>query len=128
MDAELVEDVLGVGQHIHQVRDRRALVAADIGDARLQQRLGDRQNAFAAENLPFAEPQILDFAGKGTFSHGGASEEYFRSKIISVKPVCRVARLERSESRDGLAAGRDPGFRSAQPGLRRSRRSHFRGA
>ena len=28
--AELVEDLFGVGQHIHQVRDRRSLVATNI--------------------------------------------------------------------------------------------------
>ena len=69
MDAELVENVLGVGQHIHQMRDRRALIAADIGDAGLQQRLGDRQDAFAAEDLAVAELEVLDFAGKRAFGH-----------------------------------------------------------
>ena len=55
MHAELVEHVLGVGEHVHQVRDRRALIAADIGDAGLQQRLGDRENALAAELLAVAQ-------------------------------------------------------------------------
>ena len=32
MDPKICHDVLGIGQHIHQVRDRRALVASDIGD------------------------------------------------------------------------------------------------
>ena len=36
MDAELFQDVGGVGEHVHQVRDRRALVSGNIGDARLQ--------------------------------------------------------------------------------------------
>ncbi len=39
----------GVGQHVHQVGNRRALVAGDIADAVFQQRLGDRQDALAAE-------------------------------------------------------------------------------
>ena len=51
VDAELVEDVLGVGQHVDQVRDRRALIAADIADAGLQQRLGDGEDAFAMEDV-----------------------------------------------------------------------------
>ena len=56
MHAELADDVLGVDQHVEQVRDRRALVAADIAHARLQQRLGDREDAFAVEGLAVAEP------------------------------------------------------------------------
>ena len=70
MDAELVEHVLGVGEHVHQMRDRRALVAADIGYAGLQQRLGDRENAFAAKLFALAQFEIFDLASKRTFSHG----------------------------------------------------------
>ena len=40
----------------------RALIAADIGDAGLEQRLGDRQNAFAAEDLAFAQLEVLDLS------------------------------------------------------------------
>ena len=54
MDAELGHDVLRIDQHVEQMRDRRALIAADIGHARLQQRLGDGQDAFAAEGLAVA--------------------------------------------------------------------------
>ncbi len=64
MHAEFVEHVLGVGEHVHQMRDRRALIAADIGDAGLQQRLGDRENAFAAEDFAVAEFEILDLASE----------------------------------------------------------------
>ena len=52
MHAELLEDVVGVGQHVHQVRDRRALIAGHVGHAGLEQRLGDRENALAAEFSP----------------------------------------------------------------------------
>ncbi len=69
MHAELGEHVLRVGQHIHQMGDRRALVAADIADARLQQRLGDGEDAFAAEFLPGAELQIPYFFCKGPLCH-----------------------------------------------------------
>ena len=58
-DAELLQHVVGVGQHVDQVRDRRALVAGDVGHARLQQRLGDGEDAFAAEFLAGAEPELL---------------------------------------------------------------------
>ena len=71
MHAELVEHVLGVGEHVHQMRDRRALIAADIGDAGLQQRLGDRENALAAEVLAVAELQVLDFSSERAFRHFG---------------------------------------------------------
>ena len=57
MDAELVEQVLRFDQHVDQMRHRRALVAADIGDARLQDRLGDGEDALAAEDLAVAEAQ-----------------------------------------------------------------------
>ncbi len=69
MHAEIVEHVLGVGQHIHQMRDRRALIAADIGDAGLQQRLGDGENSLAAEFLALAEFEVLDFTRKRSFRH-----------------------------------------------------------
>ena len=69
MHAEFVEHVLGVGEHVHQMGNRRALIAADIGDAGLQQRLGDRENALAAEFLAFAQLEILHFACKRPFCH-----------------------------------------------------------
>ncbi len=59
MHAEIADDVLGVDQHVEQVRHRRALVAADIAHARLQQRLGDREDAFAMEGLAVAELERL---------------------------------------------------------------------
>ena len=62
--AELAENVLRIGQHVHQMRDRRALIAADIADAGLQQRLGDGQNAFAAENVPVAQFAGLRLRGR----------------------------------------------------------------
>ncbi len=61
VDAEFFEDVVGVGEDVHQVRDGRALIAGDVGNAGLQQRLGDGENAFAAKFLAFAEVKFLDF-------------------------------------------------------------------
>ena len=57
MHAELGQVVLRLHQHVEQVRHRRALVAADVGDAGLQQRLGDREDALAVEDLAGAEAQ-----------------------------------------------------------------------
>ena len=54
MNAELAEDVLRVGEDVHEVGDGSALVAADIADAGLQQRLGDGQNPLAMEDIPVA--------------------------------------------------------------------------
>ena len=76
---------LRVGQHVHQVRDRRALVAADIADARLQQRLGDGQDAFAAERVAIAESEILDFASERPFSHDAFLPERFQAKWRPVR-------------------------------------------
>ena len=72
MHAEIGEQVLGLDHDVEQMRDRRALIAADIAHARLQQRLGDRQDAFAAEGLAGAELERLDFLLERAF-HGGGS-------------------------------------------------------
>jgi hypothetical protein len=61
MNAEIGKQVLGVDHDIEQVRHRRALVAADIAHARLQQRLGDREDAFAAKGLAVAQAQRIHF-------------------------------------------------------------------
>ena len=68
-DAVLGKDVLGVGEHVHQVRDRRALVAGDVRHARLEQRLGDGQDALAAEHLARAQAQLLDFLDERSLGH-----------------------------------------------------------
>jgi hypothetical protein len=65
----LLEDFMRIGQHIHQVGNRRALVACHIGDAGLQQGLGHRQNALAAELAARAKMQRLNFGLKGAFGH-----------------------------------------------------------
>ena len=59
--AKLCHQLFGIGQHVHEVRDRRALIAADIADPRLQQCLGDGENAFTRERFAFAKPQMRDF-------------------------------------------------------------------
>ena len=69
MHAEVGHHVLGVDQHVEQMRDRRALVAAHIGDAGLQQRLGHREDALAAKGLAVAELERFDFFAEGTFGH-----------------------------------------------------------
>ena len=61
MHAQLVHIGLGLHHHIEQVRDRGTLVAAHITHARLQQALGDGQDAFAVKDLAIAHAQGLDF-------------------------------------------------------------------
>ena len=72
MHAEIGEQILGLDHDVEQMRDRRALIAADIAHARLQQRLGDRQDAFAPEGLALAELErcdlFLERAFRGQFS------------------------------------------------------------
>ncbi len=91
MHAELGQDVLRVRQHVHQMRDRRALVAGDIADAGLQQGLGDRENALAAKLLPGAEPQVLHFARERPLGH---AEKLLcgRWKEFEACPVCESTR------------------------------------
>jgi hypothetical protein len=43
------------------MRDRRALIAADIADTGFQKGLGDGENALAGEGFAFAEFQVFDF-------------------------------------------------------------------
>jgi hypothetical protein len=67
VDAQLGEVGLRLHQHVQQVRDRGALVAADVRDAGLQQALGDREDALALEHLALAAAQHADFAGERDF-------------------------------------------------------------
>jgi len=72
MNAEVFHHLPCVGEDVHEVRDRRALIAGDIRDAGLQQRLGDGENALSAKDLAGAEAQVLNFALKGPFRHRSA--------------------------------------------------------
>ena len=64
-----MEDVVCVGEHIDEVRDRRTLIARDVGHAGLQQCLGDSENSFAAEFLACAEPKLGNLALERPFRH-----------------------------------------------------------
>src|SRR5215467_10716408 len=67
MHAEFGHHVLGVHQNVDEVRYRRALVAAHIAHAGLQQRLGDGENALAAKHRAVAESQCLYFRFERAF-------------------------------------------------------------
>ena len=64
VDAELVENVLRIAENIHEVRDRGALVPADVRDAGLEQALRHREDALASELLASSESELLDLCGE----------------------------------------------------------------
>ena len=66
---ELGQHVLGISQHVHQMRNWGTLVTPDITDAALQQGLGDREDPLAAELFSCPESQFLDFLFERAFSH-----------------------------------------------------------
>jgi len=65
--AQLVEIGACLHHDIKQMRYGRALVAANVGHARLQQGLGNRQYALPMEGLPVAEFEIFDLSAEGHF-------------------------------------------------------------
>ena len=66
---ELGKNLLRVREHVHQVRDRGSLVAADVRHPGLQQRLGHGQNPLTAEFLALGEAQRLHFLGERALGH-----------------------------------------------------------
>ena len=58
-DPQLLQEIVRIGEHIDQMRDRRPLIAGDIGNAGLQERLGDGKNSFAAESWPSPSRSFL---------------------------------------------------------------------
>ena len=66
---ERAEDLAGVVEHVHHVGDRRALIAADVGDPRLKQCLGDGEDTFAMEHVALAEPERPNLSCKASFRH-----------------------------------------------------------
>ncbi|MFC7411295.1 hypothetical protein [Hydrogenophaga atypica] len=61
MHAEFFKDFACIGKHIHEVGHWRALIAAHVCNAGLEQGFGDRQDAFALELGARACPQLLHF-------------------------------------------------------------------
>jgi hypothetical protein len=102
MNPEFFEDVVGVAEHIHQVRDRGALIASDVRHTRLQERLGDCQNAFAAKFLAGAELEFLDFFFERSFRH--------RLLRLIAKPVTAPQRVKTGKF--ALSIGRQRRFTS----------------
>lgn len=61
MHSQFVKHIAGIGQDIHQMRNRCALISAHIGYAGLKQGLGHGEDAFADKGLPLAEAEFVDF-------------------------------------------------------------------
>src|SRR5437867_18938 len=61
--------VVGVGEHVEQMRDRGAGIAADVTDTGLQQRLRDGENALAPEDLARPVAELLDVLGERALTH-----------------------------------------------------------
>jgi hypothetical protein len=59
------------------VGDGRALIAGDIGYSRLQEGLGDGEDALAVEDLAIAQPQFLNFLLK---ERSAMTVPYFNTK------------------------------------------------
>ena len=95
MHAEFGHDVLGIDQHVEQMRHRRALVAADIGHARLQQRLGDGEDAFAAEGLAVAQPERLHFLLERAFHRHGRPNGLGPNHIPEPAYICEGSQSAR---------------------------------
>ena len=69
MHAEFLHGGFGLHHHIQQVRHGCTLVTTHVGHTRLQQRLGDGQNALAMEGIPSTQAQRFNFFGECDF-HG----------------------------------------------------------
>ena len=76
MHAEIGKQILGIHHDVEQMRHRRALVAAHIAHARLQQRLGDREDAFATKRLAVAEAERIYFLLKRAFHRVFPAEKF----------------------------------------------------
>ena len=61
MYAQFFQDLPGIGKDVNQMADGRALVSANIGYARLQQGLGNREDALAMEFFAVPQAQHLYF-------------------------------------------------------------------
>ena len=68
--------VAGISQHIHEMRDGRAGIAAHVRHARLQERFGQGEDDLAVKRLARAKRELVDIVGKGAlhaFGGGGDS-------------------------------------------------------
>src|SRR5262249_60114983 len=72
----LEQRLVGVGEDVEEMRDRRAGIPAYVADARLQQRLRDRENALTAQHLPAPVTELLDVLGERAFTHASVARRF----------------------------------------------------
>ncbi len=96
MNAEVFHYVPGIGKDIHQVRNRRPLIATDITDAGLQQRFGDGENPLAAKDLASPELQVFDLSRERTLCHLlSAAPQHRRLNICKIMfPISEAVNLK----------------------------------
>ena len=94
--AKFPQQVLRIGQHIHEVADRRALIAADIAHAVFQQGLGQRQNALTGKGFPRPQTQVFDFCLERPFRHARPLQKSCLRILPSI--FCSVATKARRSS------------------------------
>ena len=125
VDAHRLEQgLVGVGHDVEEMGHRSARIAAHVGHARLEQRLGDGEDALAAEHLTLAQLELLDFLGERPFhrslyftTNGGGG------RPCPIRPLAtasgsttkRTARATRCSSPTASAATRACGSRTSMP-------------
>jgi len=70
VDAKLFKNLAGVGQHVHEMRNRSALIAGDVGYTGLEQRLGDGEDSLAVKLVAVAQLELADLFLERAFRHG----------------------------------------------------------
>ena len=63
----------GLGQNIHQMRNRRPRITAHIGNTGLKQRLGDGKDRLAMKGFTLAKAQLFHLGGKRAFHPAAAA-------------------------------------------------------
>jgi len=94
MHAEIGEQILGVDHDVEQMRDRRPLVAADMADARLEQRFRDREDALAQKCLAGAKPERIHVFLEGAFHFPSGGLCFGRSHIAAFAEPHQARRPE----------------------------------
>ena len=100
MHAEFVEQVLALDQHVDQMRHRRALIATDISHTRLQDRLGDGEDALAPKHLAFAQTERAHFLRERALGIGALGEG-----SLAATQAASVARARRARAAPWIALG-----------------------
>ena len=105
MHAEAVQVVARLHHHVEQVRHRGALVAADVGHARLQQRLGHREDAFPVELFAGAEAQVQLYAPLAT----AGGRKRLQGRLLEVGGTAGNERVRLELAPEGTTKSLTPG-------------------